>query len=169
MSLADRAKAAANETGFQRHPVGVYAAVVTEVKEREHEGQLLYEVHVETNAGKAKVTLWKTTVDDVENGYGGKLDRAKAEERYVRSIGRILRLYRDLGLEEPAGNSEVELEAECYMRLGELQGRACEIVVQPSKNPAKPGDVVVYINAPKPGAAAPATAFGGPVGIDDIF
>jgi hypothetical protein len=175
MSLRDRIKNESQNSGggFRPHPLGNYPGVVEEVREKTLDSdQVVYDIVVRTAEGIAKVGVFKTTVADVEDGYGGKLDRAAAEDRYVKSIGRVCRLYRDLGLEEPDGGDELELEAATFARLGELVGRVCEVSVQPNRR--KPGDVVVYINAPAggkgpvvtPTGARAAPTFGG--GLEDL-
>lgn len=164
MSLRDRVKTEAANGGYRRHPIGNFDATVTSVSEKEHEGRTLWEVHVESNSGKAKTTIWKNTLAEIRN--------QDDEEKWVKSMARLCRLYTDLGLAEPDGQTDEELENQIYGRLGELIGRACTLVVQ--KDRKNPDDVICFINAPKGGAAQvsapPASAFGGQAlpSVDDI-
>lgn len=155
MSLRDRVKSEAANGGFRRHPIGTFDATVDSINEKEHEGRTLWEVHIVSGSGKAKVTIWKNTLAEIRN--------ADDEEKYIKSMGRLCRLYTDLGLPEPDGQTDEELENNIYGRLGELLGRACTLVVQADKR--NQGEVICFLNAPKGGStavtASAASAFDG--------
>jgi hypothetical protein len=111
-------------------------------------------LHVESNSGKARVTIWKNSLLEIAN--------AKDEEKYIKSMGRLCRLYTDLGLAEPDGQTDEELENNIYGRLGEMIGKDCTLVVQSDKQDKT--KVVSFINAPKGGATnspQPNSAFEG--------
>lgn len=164
MGLMDRIKQEAKEGGFKRHPIGTFAATVESVSEKEWDGRIIYEVHVVTDQGKAKVGIWKNTVAELDEAAKRMGSREKAEDGYVKAMGRLCRLYTDLGLAEPHGADEVEMEDNAYGRLGELVDRPCTIVVQEDKK--KKGEVIVFINAPQGAQVAtgsePQTAFTAP-------
>jgi hypothetical protein len=151
-SLRDRIKnEAASGGGFRPHPPGTYPGTIVDITQREYQGQQLFEFKVKTDAGTAKTTIWKTTLDDIETLYGGRAkSRAEAEERYVKTMGRLCRMYRDLGLDEPDAQTTEEIEGQAWERLGEMLDRDCTIVVK--ANPAKPENPTVFINAPRGGA-----------------
>jgi hypothetical protein len=140
----DAIKAKQAEIGSgKRLSVGKYpGSVITDVNEKSHEGQTLWEVHVETpDGGGDKMTIWYNTHTAIS-------DHA-SQERYIGSMARLCRLYTDLGLPEPDGPSHVEIEQAAYERLGELKGRKCTVVVQLRRDAkAKPGETNVYINSP---------------------
>lgn len=150
MSIRDRIKKEAESGGWRPHPIGSFAGVIEKIDEKEHDGKVLWEISVRTEKGIAKATVWKTTSADID----GELmkfskTRAEAEDKYVKAMGRLCRLFTDVGLEAPDGESEEELENNAYERMGELIDRPCKVVVQ--ANPAKPDSPRVYINAPERG------------------
>ncbi len=146
-SLLERAKKEATEGGFRLHPEGTFHGMIEDVTKRQLEnGSVVYDVKVRTTEGVAKTGIFETSLEEMESGYGGKLTREKAEERYVRSIGRMIRLYTDLGFQAPDGATEKEVEAQCYGWLGHLKGLACSVVVK--NDPHKAGRQFVFINAP---------------------
>lgn len=166
MSLKDRIRQEAESGGFRPHPIGTFpGSVIEEVREREHDGQTIYEVCARTSRGIAKMAIWKTVHADIQ----GRLadlnngDEAAAEDSYVKTMGRLCRLYSDLGCGDPSTEegieTEDELETAIYENLGMLVGRECTVVVQ--ANPQKPESPRVYINAPTKGQAAPRGNGGG--------
>lgn len=159
MSLLDRIrKEAAENTGFRAHPLGEFPAIVEEVKLREHDGQEIYDIHMRTERGKPKVGIFKNTYADVD----GRLlqicngDRSQAEDRYVKAMTRLVRLYLDFGLPAPGGDDYESFEREAYGRLGEIIGRSCTVVVQQDrKYPKDPSKQAIFINAPRGERVAP--------------
>lgn len=149
MSIKDRIKQEAQEGGFRPHPIGTFPGEVVDVIEREWEGRIIFEIQCRTARGKAKTSIWKTTYDDIDSLIDGVRNKTRedAEDSYVKTIGRLCRLYKDLGLEEPDGDDHVAIEEDAYGRLGELIGQQCTIVVQ--ENKTKPENPFVYINAPR--------------------
>lgn len=168
MNLRNRIKQEEAAAGSFRHPIGEFDATVEEVKERTHDGQVIYELHVRSDIGKiAKHSVWKNTFDDSIGRFMQMgATREQAEDKYAEALGRLCRLYSDLGLESPDGEDHIAIETACYARLGEMVGRPCKLVVVKDKK--KEGEVRVFINA-APGNRAvqghqthePATAFAG--------
>lgn len=160
MSLRDRIYKEASEGGFRRHPNGTFPAEVIEVKEKDWEGQALIEIWLETPEGKTKKSIWVCRMKDID---GRLLERAKnraeAEEWYCNTLSQVVRLYKDLGLRLPEGNSDEEFENEAWGRLGELTGRKCVVVIENSrtrKDKSGNPEQNVYVNAPKDGAVVQA-------------
>lgn len=178
MNMRDRIKQEQESGGFRPHPVGTYDAVVEEIKERDWQGALIYDIVLRTSEGTCKVGLWKKSWDDMQAEVdAGRMKQSEAEESYVKAMGRVCRLYSDLGLEAPDGDTHVDIEEQAYERLGELVGRSCSAVVNAKKEKGKEDERIVFINAPK-GAQkagtgrAPArqtqTAFAGSPSIDEV-
>lgn len=149
MNLRDRIKTEASEGGWKPHPVGTYIGEVEDVTEREVQGRIVYELKVRSQAGTASYTVWRNTFDEIEDraaeSWNGDIE--KATDAYVKSIGRLLRLYSDLGFTEPDGQDQYELEQAAYDGLSALIGAACELVVQANRD--EPQRPKVYLNAPK--------------------
>lgn len=151
MSLVNRIrKEIAETTGFREHPVGTFAGVIESVNQKEHEGRILWEIHLRTEKGKPKVTIWKNMASEIDALASKFGDRGKAEERYVKHMARVCRLYADLGLQPVTGESEVDMEDQAYGRLGEMIGKSCTVVVQPDRQ--DPNKRAIFINAPRGGA-----------------
>lgn len=147
MSLVDRIKAE-GEKSFVNHPVGTFDAVVEEIVEREWEGVPIYELMIRSQKGVAKVGIWKTVHADIDgrlSAGGGSHD--EAEQKYVKALGRVIRLYRDLGLPAPHGETETAIEEQVYGRMPEMVGKACKLVVQPDRRDQN--RVVCFINSAK--------------------
>lgn len=155
---------------FQRHPVGDFPGTVAKVTLKEVNGSPLYEIYVQTEHGLAQAGVWKNLFGQIE-GAAKKNNKSVAEmtDSYFKHMGRIYRMYQDLGVTPPEGNSEVEFENLAYGRLGELVGKACTAkVVANQRDPSKAP--ITYINPPKDGATASpvSSAFegGNPSGVD---
>lgn len=149
MSLRDRIKQEQQTIGsFKAHPTGDFDAVITEVKQKEINGAWLFEVHLKTNVGTTKTSIWYQTAQDIN----GKLmeltngDRTKAEDIYVKGIARLCYTYKILGLGEIDGTDQ-QIEQQVYSRLGEWAGRSCRVAVRENKKDEN--NPYVYINEPK--------------------
>lgn len=171
--LIKRIKEEPMQTGWKPHPVGTFKnSVCVEVKEKEFNGNLLYEIHFKTSAGIAKASIWRRTESDIAviSAKTGK-SMKEAEDMYVGAMQRMMRLYTDLGLSEPDAADLKEFEYQCYGRLGELIGRVADIEVKAGKDAKNP---TVYINAPTGGKIkneavdTPASSESGPMDIESI-
>jgi len=157
MSLRDRVKnESAEGGGYRPHPVGNFAAVITEVREKTtKQGRPYYMVKIKTTEGTANHAIFINRAQNIQNelaNIAGSIEAA--EDMYVKGLGRLLRSYRDLGLQEPDGASEFEIEEQAYGRLGEWIGRPCMLnVAQNDKDPQNPW---ININPAQPGQATPA-------------
>lgn len=159
---------------FQHHRVGDFPGTIAKVLLKTINGSEMYEITIQTAEGHAQATLWRNLFGQIE-GAAKKNNKPLAEmtDAYFKHMGRIYRLYQDLGLTPPEGNTEVEFENAAYGRLGEFVGKPCTAkVVANQRDPSK--GPITYINPPAAGAsAAPITsAFegGNPGGVnlDDI-
>lgn len=151
-SLKEKMMGEANkDSGWVAHPVGTFSGVVEEVKMKEHEGTDIYEIFVRSDKGRAKVAIWRTSHTEID----GKLttitgSHEKAEERYVKSMARLIRLYKDLGIDMSSAieseEDQSKIEAILYDHLGNLADKACTIVVKTNANDHR--NPTVFINAP---------------------
>lgn len=141
MSLMDRIKDESQKGGWRPHPIGTFPGKIEEITEKDHEGRSLYEVLITTPEGRAKTTVWVNSAAALDQTDNDQV------EKYVKGMARMLRVYRDLGLKEPDGKDETELEKAVYGRLGEWIDRDCQIVVKANKNDAN--NPIVFINAPQ--------------------
>lgn len=159
---------------FQRHPVGEFPGTVAKVTLKEVGGQPLYEIHVQTEYGHTSAGIWKNLFGQIESA-AKKNNKSVGEmtDSYFKHMGRIYRMYQDLGAAPPEGNTEVEFENLAYGQFGNLVGKACTVKVVANQRDASKGPIT-YINPPKDGAVAGqvTSAFEGGntsnVNIDDI-
>jgi len=146
MSLVDRIKQEAETGGYSRHPNGTFPAKIVDIVEKEHEGDTIYEFHIETEHGKVKKSIWRVDEQDIERRFGENISQADAEDRLVKAIGGVLRLYKDLGAQMPDGELLSELADSAYTGLGDLIDRPCQVVIAPNKH--DPSKQVIFINRP---------------------
>lgn len=153
MSVMDRIKKE-SAARFQHHPIGDFAGTVAKVKLKTVNGSELFEIDVTTAEGTAQAGLWKNTFGQI-NDAAKKNNKTVAEmtDAYFQHMGRIYRLYQDLGLTPPDADSEIEFEKQAYGRIGEFVGRPCSVKVQANTRDKTKGPVV-FINPPKDGASA---------------
>lgn len=155
MSLRDRARQEAEEGGFRPHPLGTFpGSEIIEVKDKpvtvDGEETTVYEIKVKSPKGTGRMTIWKTTIADIDGKLMSHPDvstREDAEKKYVEALGRVVRLYRDLGLQEPDAESDEDFENAVYDGMGAFVGQPCTLVVLEGKNEQNPR---VFINADRP-------------------
>lgn len=132
--------------GFKPHPIGTFKGVITEIEEKSHEGKQIYELHIQTDHGKARFAVWEVDDDDVAR-IG--VEKARAQ------LARYKRLVVDLGQPEPRNYDE-------WLRaLGQTIGATCQLKVVENKK--KPGEVIVFINRWEEELAGPVTSLRGRV------
>lgn len=130
MSLFDDANKKSETVGlFNAHPVGRYAGLITEIKAGEWDGTRNFEIQIQTNAGKAKQTIWQTLEADVT----GRLlarhngNAVAAQQAYIDGMARTLYLFNITGLPRPTTEQAV------YQSLGQLKGK--QVTIEVKKNP----------------------------------
>jgi hypothetical protein len=145
---------------FTPHPLGEFPGKVVNVSGRKvktHDrGEVpVYEIEAQTSHGMARYSIWGYVQADVAEIMQG----GKAREQFNKTIGRVKRLYVDLGVwsgDDALGTVLWAGEGRSILGdMSRLVGKDCWVVCRPSqKDPNDAGKRVVFLNAPRPGQSA---------------
>jgi hypothetical protein len=130
---------------FQPHPLGSYAGVVTEVKQKTIKDKPVWEIFVKTAHGVTNHNRWGFSPAEMSLGAQRTSAGEEQRDKMVQTVARHKRLFVEMGIFTAEEAKSVKWN-DILGSWVKLQGRPCNIVVKPDQK--KQGYTMSFLNGP---------------------